>query len=214
MWADGTEVTRGGHAEVCPIHREEFADRGMSRLFAERGWQFLLEMGDDYTMYPMLEDRDRVAGWRNSLVVSECGQKNLSPGADLNVDNFPKGVDGKKDWDFIGSIGGDSAQCVGRKRNLTNLQEECQTKKPRVPTNVAEAVELAQMLLRSADASVNTVLSEEVPVTTGTRTAELAAKLNKAKARIKELESIESITVRWHGELLDEVQQRRAEDSA
>lgn len=43
-----TEIARGGHDEVRPIYREEFADFGMSRLFAERNWQLFLQKGNDY----------------------------------------------------------------------------------------------------------------------------------------------------------------------
>lgn len=82
------------------------------------------------------------------------------------------------------------------RRKLLKLQEECGSKKHRVPMNVAEPVHVAQELLRSADVLVTTVLSLKVPVTAEGDTTQLAADLNKAKVSIFELESGESINVR------------------
>lgn len=45
----------------------------------------------------MLEEQDHVTGYRDSPVVSEGGQGNLTLGADPNVDNLPKSVDDDED---------------------------------------------------------------------------------------------------------------------
>lgn len=74
------------------------------------------------------------------------------------------------------------------------------------------AVELVQELLLSAGASGNTLPSSEVPVLAGGDPIGSAAELDKAKARIAELKSVEAITVRRHEGLLDEVKHRHAED--
>lgn len=65
----------------------------MSDLFAERDGQLFFENGEDYTDYLMLEEQDRVTGYRNSVVALEGGEGNLAPGADANVNNLLKGVD-------------------------------------------------------------------------------------------------------------------------
>lgn len=99
-------------------------------------------------------------------MVSEDGRCNLSPGENSDVDNLPKDVDDDKYWKFDGAKGGESTEIVDMKRKLLDLWDGCQTKKRRVPTNVAEAVEIAQELLRLADVSVNTMLLSKVPFTT------------------------------------------------
>lgn len=91
------------------------------------------------------------------------------------------------------------------KRKLLDLQDRIQIKKRRVLKSVAEAVELTQKSLQSADASVDTVPLSEVPVTTGGDNSELAAELDKVKVHIEGLESAETITVRWHVDFLDKV---------
>lgn len=75
-------------------------------------------------------------------MVSEGAQENLTPGADPNVDMFPKGADDYEDWDFDGAIGGESAQHVGLKRSLLSLQDDCCIKKRRLPKRGAKAFEL------------------------------------------------------------------------
>lgn len=69
--ADETIVTDCGHDEIRPVTREEFADRGMSRDFADRAWNEFLEKSDIYTEYPMLKEQDRVKGYRNIRMASE-----------------------------------------------------------------------------------------------------------------------------------------------
>lgn len=90
------------------------------------------------------------------------------------------------------------------KWKLLGLQDECHTKKRRVPASFTWPVGLSKELLQSADVPDNTVLSSEIPVITGGNTIELATELNKAMARIAELESVEIITVRCHEILLEE----------
>lgn len=76
---------------------------------AERPRHLFLENGDNYMEYPMLEERDCVTSYRNSPIVSEGCQGNLTPGADTNVDSLSVGVDDDEDWDFNGAIGKESA---------------------------------------------------------------------------------------------------------
>lgn len=59
---------------------------------------------------------------------------------------------------------------------------------------------------------VHAVPSSVDPATTGGENTALAAELDKAKARIAELESVEAITARRHEELLREVKQRAAKE--
>lgn len=58
--ADVSKVSEGGHDEIRPVYREEFANRGMSHDFAERAWHLLLKKGEDYTEYPAWEEQERV----------------------------------------------------------------------------------------------------------------------------------------------------------
>lgn len=44
--ADGSEITEGGHDEICQVYREEFADRSTSRNFAEQAWHMFLDKCD------------------------------------------------------------------------------------------------------------------------------------------------------------------------
>lgn len=69
-WLDWTEINDCSHYELCSIYGKEFADSGMSRLYAEHAWHLFLENGDDYTMYQMLEEQDRVTGCLESLVMA------------------------------------------------------------------------------------------------------------------------------------------------
>lgn len=54
--ADRTEVAEGVHDEIRPVYRGEFADRGTSRLFAERAWHLFFENGENFTKYSMLRN--------------------------------------------------------------------------------------------------------------------------------------------------------------
>lgn len=138
--------------------------------------------------------------------------ENATPVADANVDNLLEGVDEDGHWDFEGAMAGKFAQLSGMKRKLLDLQDECRTKKRRVLANLAEVVELAQELLQSTDVLVNAVASLEVPVTTGGITFELATKLNKHKAFIAEVESVETITIPRRGDVSDEDKQRHTDE--
>lgn len=84
------------------------------------------------------------------------------------------------------------------KRKVLGSQDEYRTKKRRVPTNVAEAVELAEELLRSEDVSIQAVRSPGLPPIIGGDTTALGAMLDKAKARFAERKSVLTITVRRH----------------
>lgn len=85
------------------------------------------------------------------------------------------------------------------------MQNLRRTNRWSVPTNVAEEIKITQKLLRSVDVPVNTVSSLEVPVTTGWDATELVTELFIAKVRITELESVESINVCQHKEILNEI---------
>lgn len=45
---DGTEITGRGHAEIRPVYREEFGNRGTYRDFAEWAWHLFLDKCVDY----------------------------------------------------------------------------------------------------------------------------------------------------------------------
>lgn len=126
---------------------------------------------------------------------------NLTPGAVSHVDSVPEAVDDDEDWDFDGATGGESAQRVGMKRKEQNLQSECWTKNWKNLTNVTEIVLLVQKSLLLADGPVNTVPPSEFPVTTEGSSTGLGTELDKAKPRIVELESVETITFRRHKDL-------------
>lgn len=66
-------------------------------------------------------------------------------------------------------------------------------------------------MFRSADVPISTVPSSDVAVNTAGHAAELSTWLEKAKARITELESVETMTVHRYEKLMDEVKQRHAE---
>lgn len=123
-------------------------------------------------------------GYRRSPFALEGAQGNLTAVVDPDIDMLPEGVDDDEEWDFDGTVGGDSKQRVGVKRNWQDFHDKCCRKKRKVWTNVAESVVLSQELLLLADASVNAVLSAAVPVFTGGDTTGLATELGKAKARI------------------------------
>lgn len=178
-WVEGSEVDEGGHDKIRPAYREKFADRSMSRDFAERAWRLFLEKGDHYTEYRMLEEQYRVTGCPNCPVVSKGGKGNPTPAVDPNVGYLLDGVDDNEDWDLNGARGGEPAQRVGVKRRLLDLQDECRTEKWRDSRSVAKAVELAKEFLRPSDVLVNTISASEVTVSTGGDTTEIAAVLNK-----------------------------------
>lgn len=94
----------------------------------------------------MLEEKDRVMGYWNSPVDSEGAHGNLTPCADPNIDNLSESVDENDGRDFDGASGWESTQRVSVKWKLQGLRDECRTKKRKVPTNVAEMVELGQEL--------------------------------------------------------------------
>lgn len=110
----------------------------------------------------MLWEQNRVTGYRHGSGVSKGGQENLTPGADPNVDTLLEGVGDNENWDFDGAIGEKSAQRIGTKRQLLSLQNECRTKRRRIPTNDAGVVGLAEDLLCSADGSVRTAPSSNI----------------------------------------------------
>lgn len=135
----------------------------------------------------------------------------MRPGADPNVDNLLEGVDDEDDRDLDGAIDGESVQRVDVKRKFLDMQDECRVKEQRASANVAEVVDLAQELLQSG-IGVNDVSSWDVLIATDGDVTTLAAYLDKAKVRILDLESMETIAVRWIKEVLEEVQERQAEE--
>lgn len=106
---------------------------------------------------------------------------------------------------------GESILRVCMNWKLQSFRDIFRIKKRKLLTKVAQTVEQALELLRPADVSVDTILSSEVPVTAGEDITGTAAELDKAKLRIAESESAETMTVRRHEALLDEVKQRHAE---
>lgn len=98
------------------------------------------------------------------------------------------------------------------KRMLLDLQDECWTTTRRHPSNVAEAVELVQELLQLTDNTVDDVPLSEVPVAAGGDVTALADELDKAKARIPELEFVEIVTVCRHEDVLEVITRQHAED--
>lgn len=67
-------------------------------------------------------------------------------------------------------------------------------------------------MLRSANVSVNTVPSSTAPVNTEGNTTKFVAELDEAKSCIAELESVQTVSVRRHEGLLNDVKQRQAEE--
>lgn len=90
-------MTGYGHDEIRPVCREEFADCGMSRDFAEQTLHLMLEKSDDYIVYLMLDAQDRVPGYQNSPLTSERVQKSITPGADPNSDTLAEDADDDDD---------------------------------------------------------------------------------------------------------------------
>lgn len=138
------------------------------------------------------------------------GQGNLTPSADLNIDNLPEGIDDDDNRDFDSAICREFVQLVDVETLLSDSQDVCWANKRKAAPNVAEAIELAKMLLQSADAGVHAVKLSEVPVSAIGDSSTLAAEFKKAKAPIVELESLDTITVRWHQEHLEEVKTHHA----
>lgn len=125
---DGSEVTEGNQDKSCPVYRGKFAYRDISHVLTEQAWHLFLEKHDDYTEYPNLVEQDRVTGYRTDPVDSEGFQENPMPGTDWSVENLTEGVDDNDDTNFDGDTGGESAQRVGMKRKLLDLQNECRSK--------------------------------------------------------------------------------------
>lgn len=136
-------------------------------------WHLFYNKGDDYTEYRKSEIQDHVARYRIGLLFLEDCQSNISLDADPDVYNLAERVDDDVDWDFNGAVGRRSAQLIGAKWWLLDLQNKCGTKIHRVPTSLDEVAELAQDLLWMADALVNSVSSSEVLVPTIGNTTEL-----------------------------------------
>lgn len=103
---DSSEVIEGGPDEIRPVHREEFADRGILHDFAEWASYLFPGKGDDYMDNLMLEEQDWSTGYWNIQVVSEGAQENISTCADPKVDNLQEGVPDDEDKDFNGAIRG------------------------------------------------------------------------------------------------------------
>lgn len=111
-------------------------------------------------------------------------------------------------------MGGKSAQLVDIKRKLHNLKDESRTKKQVGPINVAEVVNLAQEMFRSSVIPDDAAASSEAPINPRGNATGLLAELEKAKALMAELDSVKTMTIRWHKELMDEAKQRHAENVA
>lgn len=156
----------------------------MSCLFAERSRQLFYKKGDNSTEYPISKEQDRVTGYWVSPIGSEGGQGNLTPGSYLNLNNLPKGVNEDEHWDVDGAIDAESAQCADVNRKVLGMQDECQTKNRRFPTNVSVVVELTEESPQLADALVYAVPSSVLPAATGRDATELTVEVDKAKAFI------------------------------
>lgn len=73
------------------------------------------------------------------------------------------------------------------------------------------AVEFAQDLLLSADASVNVVTLLEVPISVEENVTGLSADVDKTRSRFAESKYVEILTVCWLKELLKETKKRQSE---
>lgn len=58
----------------------------MSQNFVERAWHFFYERGDDYEVYPILNEQERVTGFWNGPVAPEGVQRNLTSCGDPKFD--------------------------------------------------------------------------------------------------------------------------------
>lgn len=115
-----------------------------------------------------------------------------------NIDNLAESFDDvDDDWDFEVVIGGESVQRAGVKRKLLDLQDKCRAKRRRVLTNVSESVELAIEFLQFG-VGFDALPSQDALVSTDGDATTVAAELGKAKARLSELESTKTKTVRWY----------------
>lgn len=99
--------------------------------------------------------------------------------------------------------------CV--KQKLLVLQVDCRAKKRKIPASVAEAVELAQELLQY-DTGNSVVPSSILPTDPPGEATAFAAELEKVKARIAELESVKTITVRRHKEIHEKIEKHHSEE--
>lgn len=64
----------------------------------------------------MLEELDRVSGYRDSRVVWKGGHGNQMSGAGPDINNLSLSIDGDDDCNFDGAIGGEFVQRVRVKR--------------------------------------------------------------------------------------------------
>lgn len=116
--ADGTEATQGSHDEIRPVYRKTLADRTWLAIFRIAAFPLFLEKSHNYTEYLMLDEQDRLIGFRCSPVASERVQGNLTPCAEPNFDALPQTSNENEDRSFDVALGGDSAQRVGVMRLL------------------------------------------------------------------------------------------------
>lgn len=102
-------------------------------------------------------------------------------------------------------------QHVGVRCKLQDLHDECRKKIRKALSDVDEAVELAQELLRSTNVPVDSASSWEVSANARGDVAEVPTVLEMDKARIEELGSVETMTVRRHKVLIENVKQLNIE---
>lgn len=91
------------------------------------------------------------------------------------------------------------------------MQDDCRARKRNLPTNAAEAVELAEELLQS-DVYIRVVSTPDVAVVSDGDAITFAACLNKAKAQIAELGSMETITFRRYEAIHEGAKKCHAEE--
>lgn len=114
-------MTDGGHEENRAVYRKKFFDHAIPYEFAEPAWHLFLEKKVGYMDYSMLDEQDRVTGYRSSTAAAERTQGNRTPGADQRFNNLPGGAGDDDDWDIDCGVGGESVQRAVMERRIKNL---------------------------------------------------------------------------------------------
>lgn len=164
--SDGPEEGQDSGEEICPIYRNEYESRGVSKPLAKAAWLQCIDSGEGYYELTSPEAPDTMLNTRRSpaqsVDVVKVNANFARKVEESHMDAVPEDVD---DLDLEVAVGLDKVERVGVKRRFKDLQVSCCTKRRKVPNTVAEVVELADELVKQVGESGAQVANDVAPVT-------------------------------------------------
>lgn len=161
---DGTEEWYDGEEEIRMIYCKTCIARGMTETFAKATRLRYIYSGGDCFELQSLEMQDALVTPRQSPNQTVGVGENANKALDFGESRIECVLDDDDGRDFEGADGLNEVERVCVKEHIRYLHEFCCIKRRKVPSTVAEAVEVADEFLKHGSESEGQVANDTVPV--------------------------------------------------